>query len=166
MCYIQAPQEDTHLEEMEEMQSRLDTQSSQIASLTAKLEEKDKELVFNERQLKEQKNMNAALENQLTEYMDALDHQNKVEFTCVHTYTCTCNSPASRISYHMHCTLLLWSFSLSLSLLPFPLFPPPLFVVETLRFVSYIYNHAFSKLKFFSMVECTAFCGHETEQQC
>ena len=94
MCYIQAPQEDTHLEEMEEMQSRLDAQSSQIASLTAKLEEKDKELVFNERQLKEQKNMNAALENKLTEYMDALDHQSKVElpvctYTCIYTCTCT-----------------------------------------------------------------------------
>lgn len=68
---IQQPPDDTHLEEVEEVQS-------QIESLSSKLEEKDREILFQERQLKEMKNMNAALENQLTEYMDALEHQNKV----------------------------------------------------------------------------------------
>ena len=60
------------------MRSRLDILTAQISSLSTKLEEKDREMVFQESQLKEMKNMNAALENQLTEYMDALELQNKV----------------------------------------------------------------------------------------
>ena len=75
---MQPTNEDTHLEEFEEMRSRLDVLTAQISSLSTKLEEKDREMVFQESQLKEMKNMNAALENQLTEYMDALELQNKV----------------------------------------------------------------------------------------
>ena len=60
------------------MKSRLDVLTAQIDSLSTKLEEKDKEMGFQEKQLKEMKNMNAALDNQLTKYMDALELQNKV----------------------------------------------------------------------------------------
>lgn len=60
------------------MKSRLDVLTAQIDSLSTKLEEKDKEMGFQEKQSKEMKNMNAALDNQLTKYMDALELQNKV----------------------------------------------------------------------------------------
>lgn len=52
--------------------------TAQVATLLDKLREKEGEMEVKEAQLKEMKNMNAALENQLTEYMDALEHQNKV----------------------------------------------------------------------------------------
>ena len=78
--------------------------------LQSKLEEKATELQFQEAQVKEMKNMNAALENQLTEYMDALEDQNKVH---VHVYTLymyslsacrdtvlTCNCNRTPITYY------------------------------------------------------------------
>ena len=61
-----------------ELQTELDRVRAELEALSAKLEERGREMEFQEGQLKEMKNMNAALENQLTEYMDALDHQNKV----------------------------------------------------------------------------------------
>ncbi|CAI8049860.1 hypothetical protein GBAR_LOCUS27449 [Geodia barretti] len=51
--------------------------SAEITSLTAQLKEREEEVRVKEDQLKEMKNMNAALENQLTEYMDALELQNQ-----------------------------------------------------------------------------------------
>ena len=83
--FIQAA-EDPGLEAEEELHSRITVLNMQLESLTAKFEEKDRELVAQERQIKEMKNMNAALENQLTEYMDALEHQNKVRIQC--TFMC------------------------------------------------------------------------------
>ena len=64
--------------EEEELHSQIAALNTQLESLTAKFDEKDRELVAQERQIKEMKNMNAALENQLTEYVDALKHQKKV----------------------------------------------------------------------------------------
>ena len=94
------------------MKSRLDILTAQIDSLSTKLEEKDKEMVFQESQLKEMKNMNAALENQLTEYMDALELQNKVQqctCTCMSTYTVcihTLSHPSTAgIGRNMSCAL-------------------------------------------------------------
>ena len=64
-----------------------------MASLSAKLQEKEGEREVKEAVLKEMKNMNAALENQLTEYMDALDHQNKVRVLSVlSTLACSVNT--------------------------------------------------------------------------
>ena len=85
--FIQAA-EDPGLEAEEELHSRIAALNTQLESLTAKFEEKDRELVAQERQIKEMKNMNAALENQLTEYMDALEHQNKVKMQCLFSSTC------------------------------------------------------------------------------
>ena len=64
--------------EVEELHSQIAALNTQLESLTTKSEEKDCELVAQERQIREMKNMNAALENQLTEYIDALKHQKKV----------------------------------------------------------------------------------------
>ena len=52
--------------------------SAEVTSLTAQLKEREEEVKGKEAQLKEMKNMNAALENQLTENMDALELQNQV----------------------------------------------------------------------------------------
>ena len=61
--------------------------NAQIESLTVKVEGKDRELVDFERQLQEMKDRNTALENQLTEYMAAMQEQTKVvlpfSFMCV-----------------------------------------------------------------------------------
>ena len=56
----------------------MDIISAEVASLNAAMAEREGEVLAKETLLKEMKNMNAALENQLTEYMDALDHQNQV----------------------------------------------------------------------------------------
>ena len=64
--YIQAAEEELH--------SQIATLNTQLESLTAKSDEKDRELVAQERQIKDVKNMNAALENQLTEFFPS-QHQ-------------------------------------------------------------------------------------------
>ena len=56
----------------------MDIISAEVASLNVAMAEREGEVQAKEKLLKEMKNMNAALENQLTEYMDALDHQNQV----------------------------------------------------------------------------------------
>ena len=52
--------------------------SVEVASLKAALAEREGEVQAKETLLKKMKNMNAALDHQLTEYVDALDHQNQV----------------------------------------------------------------------------------------
>ena len=72
-------QEENLADELDKAKSRLDVMSAEIVSLSARLKEMEEEDRGKDTQLKEMKNMNAALENQLTEYMDALDHQNQVK---------------------------------------------------------------------------------------
>ena len=71
-------QEELKIEELEDVRSQVDIISAEVASLKAAMAEREGEVLAKETLLKEMKNMNAALENQLTEYMDALDHQNQV----------------------------------------------------------------------------------------
>ena len=71
-------QEELRIEELEDVRSQVDVMSAEVASLKAALAEREGEVQAKETLLKEMKNMNAALENQLTEYVDALDHQNQV----------------------------------------------------------------------------------------
>ena len=71
-------QEELKIEELEDVRSQVDIISAEVASLNAAMAEREGEVLAKETLLKEMKNMNAALENQLTEYMDALDHQNQV----------------------------------------------------------------------------------------
>ena len=59
--------------------------SAEITSLTAQLKEREEEVRAKEDQLEEMKNMNTALENQLTEYMDALELQNQVKTSLLST---------------------------------------------------------------------------------
>ena len=59
--------------------------SAEVTSLAAQLKEREEEVTVKEAQLKEMKNMNAALENQLTEYMDALELQNQVKTSLLGT---------------------------------------------------------------------------------
>lgn len=65
-------------DQLDDAKSQLDVKSAEITALSAQLKEREEEMNAKEAHLKEMKNMNAALENQLTEYMDALDHQNQV----------------------------------------------------------------------------------------
>ena len=61
--------------------SELDVKSAEVTSLMAQLKEREEEVNEKDAQLNEMKNMNAALENQLTEYMDFLE-QNRVKTFC------------------------------------------------------------------------------------
>ncbi|CAI8006353.1 Tyrosine-protein kinase TXK [Geodia barretti] len=72
-----AESEERLADRLDEARSELDVMSAEVTSLTAQLKEREEEVKGKEAQLKEMKNMNAALENQLTEYMDALELQNQ-----------------------------------------------------------------------------------------
>ena len=79
------------MESEEATRSQVAVLNAQIESLTVKVEGKDRELVDLERQLQELKDRNTALENQLSEYMAAMQEQSKVVLSFNFMYcTCTC----------------------------------------------------------------------------
>ena len=81
------------MESEEATRSQVAVLNAQIESLTVKVEGKDRELVDLERQLQELKDRNTALENQLSEYMAAMQEQSKVHVVLSFNFmycTCTC----------------------------------------------------------------------------
>ena len=78
-------QDERLADRLDEARSELDVMSAEITSLTAQLKEREEEVRAKEDQLEEMKNMNTALENQLTEYMDALELQNQVKTSLLRT---------------------------------------------------------------------------------
>ena len=77
-CISSQEEEGLEAEAEEALQAELIALGQQVEVLTAKVEGKDREMVEMERELEEMKNKNVALENQLTEYMEAMHEQTKV----------------------------------------------------------------------------------------